>query len=82
MEFAKACPGARMIREPRPEYIDCPHCGQEVEIWSDELLARCPRCHRPVPRQRGASCLDWCAKARECVGEEAYRRLKGTGGNG
>lgn len=76
--FAQGCPGARTVREPAPEYINCPHCGQEMEIWSDELVARCPHCKRPVMQQRGASCLDWCAHAAECVGATKYRNLKGA----
>jgi hypothetical protein len=75
--LAQGCPGARTIREARPEYIDCPHCGQEMEIWSDEPLARCPHCRQVATQERGASCIDWCAMAAQCVGEETYRRLKG-----
>jgi len=77
MSLANSCPGSRLIREPAPEYISCPHCGQEMEIWSDELVARCPHCRQVVSREAGASCLDWCAHAAECVGAEKYRRLKG-----
>jgi len=77
MSLANSCPGSRLIREPTPEYISCPHCGQEMEIWSDELVARCPHCRQVAPARRGATCLDWCAHAAECVGAEKYRRLKG-----
>jgi DNA-directed RNA polymerase subunit RPC12/RpoP len=76
MTLASGCPGARLFREVRPEYVDCPHCGGEVEIWSDELVARCPHCRQLVPRERGASCIDWCAHAAECIGAQAYNRLK------
>lgn len=78
MTLAKGCPGALTIREARPEDITCPHCGGEMEIWSDELVARCPHCKQLVPQKRGASCIDWCAYAAECVGAEKYRRLKGA----
>ncbi len=79
MTWAKGCPGARTIREATPEYIACPHCGREMEIWSDELVARCPHCKQLVPQQnKGASCIDWCAFAAQCVGAEKYRRIKGT----
>ncbi len=77
MTLNRACPGARQFREVRPEDLTCPHCGQEVEIWSDELTARCPHCRRIVARRRGASCIDWCAHARECIGSAAYERLRG-----
>jgi DNA-directed RNA polymerase subunit RPC12/RpoP len=75
MTMFKGCPGAISFREVRPEYIDCPFCGTELEIWSDEPMARCPDCGREVTRSRGASCIDWCASARECVGSEKYERL-------
>jgi DNA-directed RNA polymerase subunit RPC12/RpoP len=74
--LGQGCPGARLIREATPEYIDCPHCGHEMEIWSDELVARCPHCKRLVPKERGPSCIDWCPYAAECVGAQKYRRLR------
>ncbi len=78
MTLAKGCPGARTIREASPEYISCPHCGREMEIWSDELLARCPHCKKAVTQQRGVSCIVWCAYAAECVGAEKLRQLRRT----
>lgn len=80
MSLSKGCPGARTIREVRPEYVACPHCGQEVELWSDERAARCPHCRGLVPREQGASCIDWCAYAAQCIGLEKYRALKGGPG--
>jgi hypothetical protein len=47
-----------------------------MEIWSDEPLARCPNCGLYVSQERGASCIDWCQSAAECIGLEAYERLK------
>ncbi len=76
MVFDKSCPGSRTIREPRPEYINCPECGREVEIWTDELKATCPGCGNKVFRAQQASCIDWCPQAKECVGPEAYERLR------
>lgn len=76
MVFAKSCPGSRTIREPRPEYSNCLDCGREVEIWTDELKATCPGCGSMVLRAQQASCIDWCPHAKECVGPEAYERLK------
>jgi Zn finger protein HypA/HybF involved in hydrogenase expression len=72
----KGCPGAILIKDARPEYIECSHCGEEIEIWSDELMARCPNCHLWTTKERGASCIDWCKSAAECIGLEAYERLK------
>lgn len=76
MVFDKSCPGSRTIREPRPEYINCPDCGREVEIWTDELKATCPDCGNKVLRAQQASCIDWCPHAKECVGPEVYERLR------
>jgi len=75
MSLFKGCPGAVNFREVRPDYIDCPFCGAEMEVWSDEPVAKCPACDREVTQSRDASCIDWCAYARECVGHEKYERL-------
>lgn len=67
------CPGSKDIRQPQPEYIKCIFCGNEVEMWTDEMKTACPSCKRPVLRQQqGASCLEWCKYAKECVGDQAY----------
>lgn len=76
MVLDKSCPGSRAIREPMPEYIECPNCSTEVEIWTDELKATCPKCGEKVYRAQQASCIDWCPYAKECVGPEVYERLK------
>ena len=80
MSLFRGCPGATNIREARPEEMECPQCGAEMEIWSDELSARCPRCGERVGRDKGPSCIDWCALAQECIGMEKYQRLKGSHG--
>lgn len=66
------CPGAKYIRQPKPEMFDCPNCGGEVEIWTDELRGVCPLCKTAVTRYQDQSCLEWCKLGIECVGEEAY----------
>lgn len=68
------CPGALKFKRPQPEVIKCPSCSYEVEIWTDEAMARCPECGTEVMREPGQSCLDWCKYAKECVGDEAYKR--------
>jgi hypothetical protein len=70
------CPGARLLRQPKPELFQCPACGAEVEIWSDELRGTCPSCRRTVFRDGALSCLEWCAHGRECVGQESYDRYQ------
>ncbi len=66
------CPGAQKFRKPEPEFVKCPFCKGEVEIWTDEVKATCPGCGESVMKQAGASCLDWCRYAKECVGDKVY----------
>lgn len=69
------CPGSQKFRTPQPEYIKCPKCSKEVEMWTDEIKATCPNCNNVILRQQeGASCLDWCKYAKECVGDETYNK--------
>lgn len=65
------CPG-QDPRNLKAEIIPCPGCAYEVEIFSDEMNARCPRCKKDVIRQGMPSCVEWCNSARECVGSLAY----------
>lgn len=69
------CPGSKTIRQPLPEFIKCPFCSEELEIWTDEIKATCPKCKKTVMRDQGTSCLEWCAYAKECVGDEAYNNF-------
>jgi hypothetical protein len=66
------CPGAKFIRQPKPEIVTCPDCGAEVEIWSDEFSTRCSSCGRVIVQEGMMSCIEWCAMAKECVGESAF----------
>lgn len=68
------CPGAKSFRQPEPEIIKCPDCSTEIEIWTDEIQATCPKCKKIVIREGGVSCLDWCRYAKECVGDQAYSK--------
>ena len=53
----------------------CPTCGSEVEIFSDETRIKCRICGNYVYREKLPSCIEWCAKARECLGEERWKQL-------
>ena len=68
------CPGATSFKQPQPEMIKCPSCSHEVEVWTDELQATCPNCQETVRREAGASCVDWCSYAKECLGAEGYNK--------
>lgn len=70
------CPGSDKFKRPQPETMNCPYCGEELEIWTDEAQTMCPNCKKKVGRGGGQSCLDWCKHAKECVGEERYNKYK------
>ena len=77
------CPGAARIREPIPEFFECPQCGAEVEIWTHENSRKCDECGYEVFKEHVPSCIEWCKYAVQCVGEAAYERyMNGNdGGN-
>ena len=70
------CPG-QDDRSLKSEIMACPDCGCEIEIFSDEIKVRCPQCGNLACRQRLPSCVDWCKAAKDCIGEEKWRELKG-----
>ena len=58
----------------------CPKCGYKVEMFSDELRIVCPKCKTEVFRETAPNCLQWCASARQCIGEERWKALFGDEG--
>ena len=69
------CPGAAETRTRVPAYKKCPDCGEEVEIWSDELKAKCTKCGATVFREDALSCIERCRYVKEFIGEEKYNQL-------
>ena len=69
------CPG--MTNAVRLQLQSCPKCGAEVEIFTSEVKVKCGQCGEMVYSERLPSCVDWCAAARECLGEERWRQWKG-----
>ncbi len=69
------CPG-QSKRNLKAELRLCPNCNYQVEIFSDELRARCPGCGTQVYKEETPSCIDWCKAAEQCLGQHAYRELK------
>ena len=68
------CPGAANIRTPTLTIKKCPQCGDEVEVFSNDISVKCSRCGFEVFNDI-ESCIQWCKFAKECVGEETYNRL-------
>lgn len=76
MGMYQRCPG-QDGRNLRAELHRCPSCGGEVEIFSDEVMVKCLKCGEKVYREKTPSCIDWCVSARQCLGEERWRQLRG-----
>jgi len=70
------CPG-QDGRKAVAESIVCAQCGYEAEIFSDEIQVQCPQCKNLICKERLPSCVNWCKAAKECVGEERYKQLRG-----
>jgi rRNA maturation protein Nop10 len=54
----------------------CPVCGHEAELFSDETRIKCRKCGNYIYKESVPSCVQWCAKARECLGEERWKQLQ------
>lgn len=48
-----------------------------MEMFSDEMHARCRKCGVRVERESAPSCIQWCKAARQCLGEERWKRAMG-----
>ena len=70
----KRCPGSLSFSQPKPDVVKCPDCGSDVEIWNDEATGACPKCAKTVIRTETQSCVDWCKYAKDCLGEDKYRK--------
>ena len=52
----------------------CPQCGHEIEMFSIDTQMPCEHCSF-VAYNDTLSCVQWCAHAKECVGEEVYEQM-------
>ena len=48
-------PACSIKAAPMPEEFKCPHCGIEIEIWSDETDINCKLCGKLVHHQNNMS---------------------------
>jgi hypothetical protein len=71
--MSEKCPG-QDGRNLKVELADCPECGYQLEMFSDEMKVKCPKCKAQVCRVRLPTCISWCKHARECVGEEKWKQ--------
>ena len=71
------CPGAERLRgTPTITEKACPQCGGVIEIFSVDVSVACD-CGF-VAYNDAQSCVKWCKRAIECVGEEIYNRFANT----
>ena len=71
------CPGAANLRTPTLTIKKCPQCGEEVELFSNDISVKCSGCGFVVYNDI-ESCIQWCRHAKECVGEENVQETYGT----
>ena len=69
------CPGSDS-KNLRAVLYKCPRCDTEVEIFTDELRVKCPKCGEQIYSEKMPSCIEWCASARECLGEERWKQFR------
>jgi hypothetical protein len=48
--------------------LACPNRAEEVEIFSDESTARCPKCKMPFYKKAVPTCAKWCKGLRANAG--------------
>lgn len=68
------CPGS-LAGTPTIKIKKCPECGNEVELFSNDVKAKCDKCGFDIYSDV-ESCIQWCKYAKACVGEELYKKLK------
>ncbi len=68
------CPGSAGILRPNIKLLACPKCGEEIEIFTDEIQAKC-ECGQVVYSDIN-SCVEYCIYAEKCLGEEKYKEFK------
>ena len=70
-----SCPGQDR-RHLTVGLYKCPNCRAEVEIFSNETRVKCFKCGTTVHKEKLPSCIEWCAAARDCLGEQRWRALQ------
>lgn len=51
--------------------VECPNCGEPVEMATTDAVAVCEECGETVINDK-MKCIFWCDQARDCIGDEAY----------
>ena len=72
--MAFRCPGQdRRFWTPDDVYDSpCPHCGESIEFFRDDIALRCPGCKKKIANPKlDLGCAAWCSYAEQCLGEIA-----------
>ena len=69
------CGGAANLKTPILKVKRCFECDTDVEIFSTDIGTKCGKCGFILYNEI-ESCIQWCKYAKECVGEELYKKLK------
>ena len=62
-------------RTPTIHEKTCPQCGNVIELFSIDTEVACDHCGF-LAYNDTLSCVQWCAHAKQCVGEEMYEQMK------
>jgi DNA-directed RNA polymerase subunit RPC12/RpoP len=68
------CPG-QDFRNLTVSVHKCPKCGRDVEVFSDEMKAKCPKCKTVVEKENVPTCIEWCKEAKRCLGPERWQKV-------
>ena len=72
----KHCPGIKDLVGPGQIITrSCPSCGEEVEFFSGETEAECPKCGHMLYSEATPSCVTWCQYADKCIADLKDRDL-------
>ena len=72
--MAFRCPGQdRRFWTPKDVYDHpCPHCGESIEFFRDDIALRCPQCKNKIANPKlDLGCASWCDYAEQCLGQLA-----------
>jgi len=70
--IAEGCQGKP--RTPTIHEKICPECGSIIELFSIDTQVACEKCGF-IAYNDTLSCVQWCAHARKCVGDEMYEQM-------
>ena len=70
--------GGAAADAPHGRKRSVPGAGNMIEIFSCDSQMACEKCGFVIYNDQ-LSCVKWCPKAKECVGEEMYNMLMQVG---